>query len=471
MYPEHADFFESTGQTIPHLTYTELFAAVMRPEKPEGTEERFFNMALQCPNLHTLETHEVPWKEGGLREMLTRCEKIKHLKLNFASKVDMLAINECEHIETLEMHYYEAAMKKDYSRSRRFHHDDDYVPQRFKDTHTLRKLIFFSPSMDCNLEFLANFITANKGLRELYVDRLGYYDMTFAAYCCKELTALRANLSLHELDGPLDDEEDLPNIIDNTKNVRYLQLSSEQSEMDLLTDEQVLLVLRACPQYVVLVLFDMRTELWLNDEYPLPVPVQTASPSVSGLQTLHVRTMKLPVLRKVIALCPHLTELGITDPEDLSAFVALITEKKIRRLHLQLPMAESCRPLLNLRGLEFLHLFNCTELTCELLLAIAMQNTDLQYIRIFDCENYCDQYLDQLVSTCPKLHTLHVDNGSENREGVCARLKALHPHLRTVHVAHEDYVSDEEEDDEDDEDDEEEDEEEEEEDEEIPGVD
>lgn len=235
--------------------------------------------------------------------------------------------------------------------------------------------------------------------------------------------------------------------------------------MDLLTDEQVLLVLRASPQFVVLVLFDMRTDLWLNKQRPLPAPVQTASPSVSGLQTLHVRTMKLSVLRKVFALCPHLVELGITDPEDLSALVALITEKKVRRLHLQLSMAQSCRPLLNLRGLEFLHLFNCTELTCEMLLAIAMQNTDLQYIRIYDCENYCGQYLEQLVSTCPKLHTLHIDDGSENREDVCARLKSLHPHLRKVHVAHEDYVSEAEEEDDDEEEDDQDEEEE------VPGLD
>jgi hypothetical protein len=423
--PALDDFFATTSSTVRKLGYSEMMAMNSR----FGTVDAFVKKACACSELTTLILVKVPLRDGDLREVLTKCTKLKTLKLMLADSVDLMAVHQCgRKLESLEMEYYRPNSETD------FHPGADLRKVQIENSGTLKKIVFLEGHKYGDWwDFLINFIGVNGGLRELHVDCLSWFDITDVIQNCLQLTTLRADLDLRESQEGLGSVYDIPFLIENAKSIRYLQLGNQRTEF--VMEAQILKLIQNCPHYVMLSLCDMQYDMWLDKERALPTPVQTASPTTSGLQALHLHTLSIAALREVLMLCPHLTELGLLQPVELDRTVSLIVTYRVRRLHLKLAAPQTCSALLALSGLDFLHLFHCAELTGEDVIVIVRNNPDLTHLRLINCKKLNARYVIEIVQACPKLQTLYMSNGYDNLDGECEKLRSFSPSLKNVHLA------------------------------------
>lgn len=424
-------FFAATRTTLQAIKYPSDFRCQsMSSVDTIASMNYFVDRVATCADLTELTMFRVDPNQVDIRPVLTNCSKLKTLRLLFAYGLDLKSIHELgESIDHLDICFY----RPNQGRPSTW---EEYVeakqPIKYTPTSTLRKFQCLFASVD-DFQPLITFLWSSTGLRELYIDGVSWSDIAGLLGRCPELTTVRVNDSYADFEMNMDEEIDY--VIARARNLRYLQLVL-RSRGPLFSERQVLTLLRGCLKLVALVLHDFNTIQWVVDDQPLPLPKDPATPSSSCLQVLHVTAISTPSLREVLALCPHLAELGIAQPEELSHVVDLVVSHNVRRLLIVLPEDSDCALLLPLKNLEALHLSNCTTLTSVQLLQIAKNNPRLSSLVVNDCVSITIDILDDLVSELRELKELVLSDGedSEREKGLLEELRESCPLLKTARV-------------------------------------
>eukprot|EP01032_Pedospumella_encystans_P014610 gene14610-16765_t len=396
---EQLQYFTLCGKHTTSLTNENITGTNFEDHRRcENLTALVCNIASTCPRLEQLKLYDSNFYDNDVDAILASCPNLTKLKLNFNRKMPFRLLagiwnipNKVTYLDIEETTYHL-----------------DSAPCVLNDNHTLLTLYAANQTKD---RFILPFILKCQALRVLVVDNLDFDDMDAIFTACTTLTALSLGLDLPG--GSVLTDDGINDLVPLIQNLSALHLCGAEYVLEV-DESQILTIIQNCPK-----LRSLSTEHLQDSETAEKYALLDSEPHIHGsgsriflLESLEVNVLSPATLSAIVALCPNLTSLNVTDCSfddteiATDGFFAAIGQSKIRSLEIGNCTAVTTRHVLHLRNLTALSLTKADKLVNSDVIGIVDRNPLLTSLHIIESPRLTRRALLYILMSCAHLVNL-----------------------------------------------------------------